>query len=81
MFRRISETPGEVQGLVTLASEDGLCLVTITGTTAEAQAARIMALSDMLAALKLAMDDGFLAGEALDAVEAAVAKAEGRADG
>ena len=34
---------------------------------------------DMLEALKLAMADGFLAGESLDAVATAIAKAEGGA--
>lgn len=49
----------------------------IAGTPSTAPADPVKA--EMLAALKAAMDDGFLAGEVLDQVAAAIARAEGRA--
>lgn len=51
----------------------------VAGATAldEANANLIAAAPDLLAACQSAMDDGFLAGEALDLVAAAIAKARG----
>ena len=52
--------------------------IAIVSAGTEANARLIAAAPDMLAALRLAMADGFLASEALDAVEAAIAKAAGQ---
>jgi crotonobetainyl-CoA:carnitine CoA-transferase CaiB-like acyl-CoA transferase len=56
MFKRVSSTPSEFKALVTLASEDGLCLITITGETAEKQAAHIMNISGLVSALRTLED-------------------------